>query len=132
MRSSKDSGWSPYLAGSLTGIIAILSVWAADKFYGVSTTFSRAAGLIEKSIYPERFATLEYFIRVAPKIDWQFMFVAGIFIGAFIAAITSKSFKLVSVPDMWKSRFGSSIFKRGFFAFIGGAIAMFGARLADG
>ncbi len=132
MKSSKDLGWSPYLAGSLTGIVAILSVWVADKFYGVSTTFSRAAGLIEKYIYPERFAALEYFVRVVPKVDWQFMFVIGIFIGAFISAITSKSFKLTAVPDLWRSRFGPGILKRGFFAFIGGAIAMFGARLADG
>lgn len=132
MRTSKDSGWSPYLAGSLTGIVAILSVYVADKFYGVSTTFSRAAGIIEKYLFPERFATLEYFVRITPRIDWQFMFVIGIFIGAFISAITSKSFKLTSVPDMWRSRFGSSIFKRSLFAFFGGAIAMFGARLADG
>lgn len=132
MRSNKDSGWSPYLAGSLTGIVAILSVWIGDKFYGVSTTFSRAAGIIEQYFAPERFATIEYFARVTPKIDWQFMFVIGIFIGALISAITSKSFKWVSVPDRWRSRFGPGIIKRAFFAFIGGAVAMFGARLADG
>lgn len=132
MKSSNESGWSPYLAGALTGIVAILSVWIADKFYGVSTTFSRAAGIIEKYLIPERFASVEYFIKVAPKLDWQFLFIAGIFIGALIAAVTSGSFKLVSVPDKWRNRFGPSIFKRGVFAFVGGAIAMFGARLADG
>ncbi len=132
MKSSKDNGWSPYIAGGLTGIVAIMSVWFADKFYGVSTTFSRTAGMIEKYFAPERFAALEYFVRVAPKIDWQFMFVAGIFIGALIASNTSKSFSLVAVPDMWKKRFGPSIIKRAFFAVIGGAVAMFGARLADG
>ncbi len=132
MKSSKDSGWNPYLAGSLTGVVAILSVWIGDKFYGVSTTFSRVAGMIEKYIAPERFATIEYFVRVAPRIDWQFMFVIGIFIGALISSITSKSFKWVAVPDRWRSRFGSSILKRALFAFVGGVIAMFGARLADG
>lgn len=132
MKSSNDKGWSPYVAGGLTGLVAIASVGVADKFYGVSTTFSRTAGLIEKYLAPERFAGLEYFARVAPKIDWQFMFVAGIFIGALIASILSRSFSLVSVPDMWKRRFGPSILNRAFSAFVGGAIAMFGARLADG
>ncbi len=132
MRQSNDKGWSPYLAGGLTGLLAIASVSIADKFYGVSTTFSRTAGLLEKYFAPERFADLEYFIRVAPKIDWQFMFVIGIFIGALIASITSKTFSLVAVPETWKKRFGPSILNRAFTAFVGGAIAMFGARLADG
>jgi len=132
MKSSKDTGWSPYLAGGLTGIVAILSVWIADKFYGVSSTFPRIAGLIEKYFLPERVATLEYYTKIGLKIDWQTMFIAGIFIGAFIAAITSRTFKLVSVPDTWRSRFGPGILKRGFVAFAGGAIAIFGARLADG
>ena len=33
---------------------------------------------------------------------------------------------------MWAERFGTSPVKRGIVAFIGGIIAMFGARLADG
>jgi hypothetical protein len=33
---------------------------------------------------------------------------------------------------MWEKRFGPSQGKRGLVAFVGGAVAMFGARLADG
>ena len=33
---------------------------------------------------------------------------------------------------MWQVRFGKSRLRRGLIAFIGGLIAMFGARLADG
>jgi len=33
---------------------------------------------------------------------------------------------------MWEKRFGPSILKRASAAFVGGAIAIFGARLADG
>jgi uncharacterized membrane-anchored protein YhcB (DUF1043 family) len=61
------------------------------------------------------------------------MFVVGIFIGALIAALSSKSFKWQGLPDLWQKRFGSeSQIKRTVFAFTGGAIAMYGARLADG
>jgi uncharacterized protein len=75
---------------------------------------------------------MDYFIQEAPKIDWQWMFVVGILIGSFIAARTSASFQWQAIPDMWQSRFGTSRVKRGVVAFVGGLIAMFGARLADG
>ena len=73
------------------------------------------------------------FVKTTPKIDWQWMFVFGIFIGALIAATTSKSFRWQGLPEMWQQRFGAhSHVRRALFAFTGGIIAMFGARLADG
>ena len=76
---------------------------------------------------------MEYFIKTTPKIDWQWMFVFGIFLGALIAATTAKSFKSQGLPDLWVERFGmKSKFRRATFAFSGGAIAMYGARLAGG
>jgi hypothetical protein len=38
----------------------------------------------------------------------------------------------VAVPPMWEARFGASRAKRGTMAVLGGAVLMFGARLADG
>jgi hypothetical protein len=131
--STNDGGWSPYLAGGLSGIVSILSVWIAGHFLGASTTFVRTVGLLEDFISPERVEQMEYFIKTTPKIDWQWMFVVGIFIGALIAALSSRSFKWQGLPDLWQKRFGSrSKGKRAVFAFTGGAIAMYGARLADG
>jgi len=128
-----DGGWSPYLAGALSGVVGIFSVWFAGQYFGASTTFVRTAGLIEQLFGPERVAQMDYFIKVAPKIDWQWMFVLGIFLGAMVSAVTSGSFKLQAVPDMWAERFGTrSTAKRAVVAFVGGIVAMFGARLADG
>jgi len=128
-----DGGWSPYLAGALSGVVGVLSVYFAGKYFGASTSFVRTAGLIEQMFGPERVAQMEYFIKVAPKIDWQWMFMVGIFLGALISAVTSGSFKLQAVPDMWAERFGqNSTARRALYAFTGGAVAMFGARLADG
>ena len=128
----EKKGWSPYLAGALTGLLIVFSVWFTGKYVGASTTFVRSAGFIERVLDAERVAQLPYFIKEAPKVDWQFMFVIGIFIGALIAAATSKTFKLQAVPPMWERRFGPSRPKRAMVAFVGGAIAMYGARLADG
>jgi hypothetical protein len=43
-----------------------------------------------------------------------------------------RSLKLESVPPTWEKRFGPSIGKRAAGAFLGGIVAMVGARMADG
>lgn len=132
MKENEDKGWSPYLAGALSGIVSILSIWISGKYFGASTTFVRSSGMIEKLFDPDRVAKMDYFIKELPIIDWQWMFVAGIFIGSLLASTTSHSFRWKALPDMWEVRFGSSRVKRALIAFAGGAIGMFGARLADG
>jgi len=133
-----DLGWNPYLAGAILGLLAIVSVLATTKligktnFLGASTTFVRAAGFIEKAASPEHVDQNEYFTKEKVKIDWQFMLVIGIFIGAFISSVSDGSFQWESVPPTWRQRFGSGIGLRAVGAFLGGVIAMVGARLADG
>lgn len=135
----KDSGgWNPYLAGALVGVLAILSAYATTvwlgktSYLGASTTFVRGAGVIEQQIAPEHVQANEYFTKQKVKIDWQFMLVLGIFVGSLIASGTDKSFKLESVPPAWKKRFGPSVGKRAVGAFLGGIVAMIGARMASG
>ena len=127
-----DRGWNPYLAGILAGVVIVLSVWFTGKYAGASTSFVRSAGMIEKLFSPEHVAATEYFTKKKPVIEWQWMFVFGILVGALISSTTSGSFKIQSVPDMWRGRFGPIISKRVLTAFIGGTIAMYGARLAGG
>lgn len=129
---AEPKGWNPYLAGALTGLLIIFSVWFTGKYIGASTTFVRSAGFIEKVFASERVAKMEYFVKELPKIDWQWMLVTGIFFGSLISATTSKSFRFQAVPTMWENRFGPGKTKRAITAFTGGIIAMFGARLADG
>jgi uncharacterized protein len=132
MKVKSDDGWSPYVAGALSGVVLILSVWITGKFFGASTTFVRSAGMVERVFNAQRVAAMEYFVRELPQIDWQWMFVLGIFLGSLISALTSGSFRVQAVPDTWERRFGPSRAKRAAVAFIGAVVAMFGARLADG
>ena len=135
---TEDNGWSPYLAGALAGLLAIISVWATTalmgktNYLGASTTFVRAAGLLERAVAPERVAANEYFTTSKVKVDWQFMLVSGIFLGALISSVTDRSFKWESVPPVWAKRFGNSPIKRAVGAVLGGIVAMVGARMADG
>jgi hypothetical protein len=130
--TNHDRGWNPYLAGALSGVVSIFSVWVAGKYLGASTTFVKSAGMVEKIFTPERVAQMDYFRLEIPQVDWQWMFVAGILLGALLASLTDGSFRWQAVPDMWNREFGPSIGKRGLAAFGGGVIAMFGARLAGG
>jgi hypothetical protein len=132
MNHRVDDGWNPYLAGALSGLVLLLSVLIAGKYFGASTSFVRSAGMIEEFFAPERVSQLAYFKSKTPKIDWQWMFVIGIFLGALISSVTSASFRWQALPDMWENRFGSSLGKRAIVAFLGAAVAMFGARLAGG
>lgn len=133
-----DGGWSPYLAGALVGLLAIASVYATTQwlgktsYLGASTTFVRAAGILERTVDPDHVAANDYFTREKVRVDWQFMLVLGIFLGALISSATDRSFKLESVPPTWEKRFGPSIGKRALGAFLGGIVAMVGARMADG
>ncbi len=138
MWKTADGGWSPYLAGALVGLLAIVSVYATTQllgktsYLGASTTFVRAAGFLEQTVAPEHVAANEYFTKEKVRIDWQFMLVFGIFLGALISSVTDRSFKWETVPPIWRERFGPSVTKRATWAFLGGIIAMIGARMAGG
>lgn len=136
--NTEDKGWNPYLAGALVGLLAIFSAYATSiilgktNYLGASTTFVRAAGHIVQFFSPEHVANNEYYLKEKVKIDWQYMLIIGIFIGAFISSLLDRSFKIEKVPPIWEKNFGPSVFKRALAAFFGGIVAMIGARMADG
>ncbi len=130
--------WRPYIAGALVGVLAILSVAVSTpmlgkaKYLGASTTFVRSAGLIEQSVAPEHVAENAYYQSKKVKVDWQMMVLLGILVGAFAASRVDGSFKAESTPPLWRHRFGNKVSTRAVGAFLGGIVAMFGARMAGG
>jgi hypothetical protein len=132
MNFLRKTPWSPYAAGILLGIVTWFAVLTSGKYLGVSTTFVRATGMIESFFSPEYVASLPYFLKEKPIIDWQWMEVMGILIGAFLASRLAGTYQKRFTPSMWEKRFGPSKMKRWSAAFLGGVLVMFGARLADG
>ncbi len=128
----KARSWSPYLAGALIGALSWVSFLIADKPLGVSTTFARVTSAVESRVLPAHASANRYFQRYEPKVDWQMMLVAGIFLGALVSSLLSRSTSVEAVPDLWKRRFGTSVVIRWFWAFIGGMLVLIGARLAGG
>ncbi len=127
-----EKTWSPYLAGALTGITLILSVLISGKFFGASTTYVVASGMIENIISPDHVAGLAYFQKYSLGINWQWMFVLGVMIGSFVSSKASQTFSAQALPPMWQERFGDSVRKRALAAFAGGILVIYGARLAGG
>jgi hypothetical protein len=132
MNSLMKKSWSPYLAGAPAGVVLCLSVLIAGKYFGASTTYARSAGYLEKAVASEHVEKSSYFIHTKLKVDWQMLFVVGVVLGAFISSRMSRDFAAVAVPPMWERRFGANKTSRLILAFLGGIIALFGARMAGG
>jgi hypothetical protein len=60
------------------------------------------------------------------------LFVIFIYFGSLVGTKLSKSKHIEYVPIIWKENYGPSKLKRNIFAFLGGIILIFGARLAGG
>lgn len=129
--------WSPYIAGAGIGLLSWFAFATADRPIGVTTAFEYSAALAEKAAVPHVEQTNEYFAKKKaegkpPKIDWEWMLVIGVFVGAMISSSLSGDRGAPVVPPLWRWRFGDSAAKRLAAAFFAGALMMFGARLAQG
>ena len=73
-----------------------------------------------------------YYQEHSPKIGWEWMLVVGVLLGSFISSFISGDREPITVPPLWKSRFGSSVPLRLAIALLSAGLMMFGARLAQG
>ncbi len=136
--SERRDGWNPYLAGVLAGVLAVCSAVATaqltDKarFFGTSTTFVHVTTFLMRQMSRMQPGHRISFAQDQRIADWQFMLVVGILCGALLGALSDGSFKSEGVPPIWSTRFGGSWRVRAVGGFVGGIVAMFGARLAGG
>jgi hypothetical protein len=126
--------WPWWQAGLLLGFLSMFAFYTANYYLSASTTFSRAAGMIVGTVAPEHVATNAYYKVVKPVVDWQFMLVVGLPIGAWLAARVARQevHFTTALPEAWVNRFGTSRARRWGLGLLGGILVGFGARLADG
>jgi len=124
--------WSPYVAGIGIGILSWLTFLISKKALGCSTAFATTSGMIRKLFQGDQVAKKAYYQRIGLKVDWQWMLVLGVLIGAFASAVTSGTFELLWVPPLWVQTFGDAPLPRLLVALVGGVFMGFGARWADG
>lgn len=124
--------WSPPLVGIGIGLLSCVAFVLSDKPIGCSTAFARSSGMLERLLRGEKVSDMAYYRQYAPEIEWEWMLVLGIVLGAFTSAWLSGEFRLEWVPSLWTASFGSAPLPRLATAFCGGIIMGFGARWADG
>ncbi len=128
--------WSPYAVGIGIGILSWLAFLLSDKRIGCSTAFARTSGMIERLFRGDKVNERPYFQKFAPIIDWEWMLVVGVVIGAFISAKLSGYFQLRMVPGEISGELNRTIVTvphaRWITAFIGGILMGVGSRWAGG
>lgn len=132
MRFLTMKAWSPYAAGIGIGILSWFAFLLSDHPLGVSTAFARSSGMIETAIRGEKARSRPYYQRFVPKIDWEWILVIGLVLGAALSAILSGDFYFRFMPEVWVAEFGNGLLLRWFTAFLGGVILGIGARWANG
>lgn len=93
---------------------------------GASTTYPYLADILTGT------TTNTYFESIKGSGSWELIFLAGAFISGLILSLLRKDFKLTLIHKNWKKYKGTSAPKRIIWAFTGGFIMIFGARMAGG
>jgi uncharacterized protein len=122
--------WSPYVVGACIGILSWFTFAWMGHAIGVSSTAVHVAGGLESTVVPEHVTQNAYFTETfggEALINWEFMLVVMLFVGAWLASRLGGAPRPEHVPELWAWRFGPSRPLRYTFAFVGGAILMFGA-----
>jgi hypothetical protein len=123
---------NPYLGGALLGVVLFLAFFITGNGLGASGGLNRLVVLLEDWVAPEHVDRVAYLLKMAggarnPLDDWIVFVVAGTLIGGFVSGWWNGRLKVETGK-------GPRISTRGrwAFAFLGGAIMGYGARLARG
>lgn len=106
--------------------VIVFSSSVGNRPIGASTSYPYVADLISG------ITNNSYFDKIAVPGNWELIFLAGAFIAGMTISVIKKEFKLVLIHDNWKKYKGNSNINRVVWAFVGGFILIFGARMAGG
>ena len=111
--------------------IAILNsivflTFTSNRPIGASTSFPYLSDLISN------FTNNSYFEKIHTPGKWELIFLLSAMVTAFIISLLKKEFKLKLIYSNWEKYKGKSKLKRIIWAFVGGFILIFGARMAGG
>jgi uncharacterized protein len=125
--------WNPYVVGAGLGVLSWLVFAVVNSPLGISTPISSAASLCAiPALGEEAVARNAYWAKFPCKWDYHMVFLVGTLLGSLVSVLASRSFRWETVPTTWAERFGGSKGSRLAVAFVGGAVIMFGARMAGG
>ena len=129
----KKPSWNPYFAGLVLGTVLFLSFKLTGAGLGASGGFYRITAWIVDKFAPHHVDVIPDFAKIAggsknPLNHRMFWLVIGVAIGGFISGLIGGRLKF----ETQKGPRVNLAMTRLFFAFLGGAISGFGARMARG
>jgi uncharacterized protein len=124
--------WSPYVVGLGIGVLSWLAFLLSHHPIGVSTAYGKTMAMVERTVGGDRTVRRSYYQEHPPGIDWEWMLVAGLFVGALVSAHMSGDFSPKLLPERWKQAFGLAPLPRVLTAMAGGILIGIGARWAGG
>ena len=108
----------------LNSIVFLTSV--TNRPIGASTTYPYVADFVSG------LTNNDYFTKIETPGNWELIFLTGAFLAGLIISLIKKEFKLNLIYGNWEKYKGTSKINRAIWAFIGGFILIFGARMAGG
>lgn len=134
MNPLHEKSWSPWVVGAGLGALNFFTFLSAQKPIGVTTAIENTASGLGQRLAPKASGVNAYLAKSedVPRIDWEWMFNAGIVLGSFLSARAARDWAPAGVPLPWRRRFGGSKVLRALGAFVGGMAMLYGARVAKG
>jgi uncharacterized membrane protein YedE/YeeE len=124
--------WSPYAVGAGIGVLSWLAFAAVGGGLDVTPPFEQLGGMLERAIAPGWTDANGWWDEHAPEVSWQWSLLVGVFLGSFWSARLADQVAHPVIAPIWRRRFGRNPSRRLAWAFGGGALMAFGARLAGG
>jgi uncharacterized protein len=106
--------------------VIVFSSFVSNRPIGASTSYPYVADLLAG------FTSNDYFDKIKTAGNWELIFLSGAFIAGLAISLVKKEFKFTLIHSNWKKHKGNSKPGRIIWAFIGGFILIFGARMAGG
>lgn len=124
------SGPSPYLIGGAIGLLNICAFAAFRKGIGVSGAYENSAALAARRLAPDAAHVNEYVKarEEPPKFNWESWLVLGTILGGMASVRMFSSNNVAWVDEPRSVAPKRSVITSA----VGGAMLMFGARMADG
>lgn len=134
MNIMRRKSWSPYAVGAALGGLEALSMLTAGRPLGITTPFEDAAAMASEKIAPQAMEVEKYKQQSGknPEIDWEWGVVSGVVLGSMLSSRLAREKFPQVVPRRWRRNIGPSKGLRYAAALSGGALMMFGARMAKG
>jgi uncharacterized protein len=130
---STHINWGPYLVGAGIGVLSWIVFVVVNNPIGITTALGQiSGGVASLAVGPDVVAANKYWAKNAFKLDYGTLFLVGTLLGGLASALAAGTWRIETVPAVWAQRFGPSPAKRYAAAFVGGVIALYGARLANG